>query len=55
MNSRPVVVLAFAVALSMPLFAHHGSAAFDTGKKVTLKAQCRSGCIPTPTVCCGSR
>ena len=37
MKSRPVVVLAFAVALSMPLFAHHGSAAFDTGKKVTLK------------------
>ena len=37
MKSRPVVVLVFAVALSMPLFAHHGSAAFDTGKKVTLK------------------
>jgi hypothetical protein len=37
MKSRPVVVLAFAVAMSMPLFAHHGSAAFDTGKKVTLK------------------
>ena len=37
MKSRPVVVLAFAVALSMPVFAHHGSAAFDTGKKVTLK------------------
>jgi Family of unknown function (DUF6152) len=37
MKSRPVVVLAFAVALSMPLSAHHGSAAFDTGKKVTLK------------------
>ncbi len=37
MKSRPVVVLAFAVAMSMPLFAHHGSAAFDTGKRVTLK------------------
>jgi hypothetical protein len=37
MKSRSVVVLAFAVALSMPVSAHHGSAAFDTGKKVTLK------------------
>ena len=37
MRSRPIVVLAFTVALSIPLSAHHGSAAFDTGKKVTLK------------------
>jgi uncharacterized protein DUF6152 len=37
MKGRLVVVMAFVVALSIPLVAHHGSAAFDTGKKVTLK------------------
>src|SRR5688572_8539255 len=37
MRNRPVVVLASVVALSMPLLAHHGSAAFDTGKKMVLK------------------
>jgi Family of unknown function (DUF6152) len=34
------VVLAMAVGVlmvSIPLFAHHGNAAFDVGKKVTLK------------------
>ena len=31
------VVLAAGVLMSGALFAHHGSAAFDTGKKVTLK------------------
>jgi len=33
-----VSILAFAaLTFSVPLFAHHGNAAFDTGKKVTLK------------------
>ena len=39
MRSRPVIVLAGAlvVLMSLPLFAHHGAAAFDTGKRLTLK------------------
>jgi len=39
MKSRVYIVLAAAVALLIPhpLFGHHGSAAFDTGKTVTLK------------------
>ena len=39
MRNRFVIVLAVAVGLfvSGPLFAHHGAAAFDTGKTVTLK------------------
>src|SRR2546428_14155544 len=39
MRSRLVMVLAGAlvVLMSLPLFAHHGSALFDTGKRVTLK------------------
>jgi hypothetical protein len=39
MKSRSVVILALTAALliQLPLFAHHSSAAFDTGKKLTLK------------------
>ena len=39
MRSRLVMVLAGALVvwMSLPLFAHHGSAMFDTGKRVTLK------------------
>ena len=37
MRRRLVIVLAVGVVTSMPLFAHHGGAAFDTGKMVTLK------------------
>ena len=37
MRSRLVTVFAVAALMSVPLFAHHGSAAFDTGKTVTLK------------------
>jgi hypothetical protein len=34
----PVLVLAFGmVSSSAPLFAHHGTAAFETAKRVTLK------------------
>ena len=32
-----VLAGALVVLMSLPLFAHHGSAAFDTGKRVTLK------------------
>jgi hypothetical protein len=39
MKSRSVVLWTVAAALwiQLPLFAHHSSAAFDTGKKVILK------------------
>ena len=40
MRNRLVAIFAVAVGLliaSVPLAAHHGSAAFDAGKKVTLK------------------
>ena len=39
MKSRLVVLLTVAAALliQLPLFAHHSSAAFDTGKKLVLK------------------
>ena len=40
MRKRPVAIFAVAVSLlivSLPLFAHHGAASFDTTKKVTVK------------------
>jgi len=40
MQGRLLTVLGMAAAVlivSVPLFAHHGNAAFDTGKKVTMK------------------
>ncbi len=39
MRSKPVVLLIVAAALLIqgPVFAHHSSAAFDSGKKVILK------------------
>jgi hypothetical protein len=37
MRGRIIIVLAAGMLMSVPLSAHHGSAAFDTGKKVTLK------------------
>jgi hypothetical protein len=39
MRTRLVIVFAVAAALSMPsgVAAHHGGAAFDAGKKVTIK------------------
>jgi hypothetical protein len=48
MSSRPVVVLAFVVALSMPLLAHHGAAAFETGKKVVLKGTVKDWVYSNP-------
>ena len=40
MKGKFLLVLTLAIAsliISVPLFAHHGNAAFDVGKKVTLK------------------
>jgi hypothetical protein len=37
MRGSLVIVLAVGIVMGVPLFAHHGSAAFDSGKKVTLK------------------
>jgi hypothetical protein len=37
MRGRLVLGLAVGLLMSVPLSAHHGGAAFDTGKKVTLK------------------
>lgn len=50
MRSRPVIVLAVAVGLliPVPLVAHHGSAAFETGKKVTLKGTVREWVYSNP-------
>lgn len=50
MRSRGYIVLAAAVALLVPhpLFAHHGSAAFDTGKKVTLKGTVKEWVYTNP-------
>lgn len=50
MRSRPVIVLAVAVGLliPLPLAAHHGSAAFDTGKKVTLKGTVKEWVYSNP-------
>ena len=48
MRNRPVVVLACVVALSMPLLAHHGSAAFDTGKKMVLKGTVKEWVYSNP-------
>jgi hypothetical protein len=37
MRGRLAIVLFVGVLISAPLFAHHGSAAFDNGKTVVLK------------------
>ena len=50
MRSGPVVVLAVAVGLLIPRpsFAHHSSAAFDTGKKVILKGAVKEWVYANP-------
>lgn len=50
MRSRLVIVLALVIGLMvpLPLFAHHGSAAFDTGKKVTLKGTVKEWVYSNP-------
>jgi hypothetical protein len=41
-------VAAIGLSLSLPLFAHHGSAAFDTGKRVTLKGTVKEWVYSNP-------
>jgi len=50
MRRWPVIVFAAAVTLSMslPVTAHHGSAAFDTGKTVVLKGTVREWLYSNP-------
>jgi hypothetical protein len=50
MRHRSIVVLAAAVGLLIPLraAAHHGSAAFDTGKRVTLKGTVKEWVYSNP-------
>lgn len=38
MRNRLATILLGVLTLSVPLFAHHGAAAYDTTKKITLKA-----------------
>ena len=50
MRSRLVIVWVIAVGLliPLPLVAHHGSAAFDTGKRVTLKGTVKGWVYSNP-------
>jgi hypothetical protein len=50
MRSRLVIVSVIAVGLLIPfpLAAHHGSAAFDTGKRVTLKGTVKEWVYSNP-------
>ena len=50
MRNRLVIVSVAAVGLLIPpsLFAHHGSAAFDTGKRVTLKGTVKEWVYSNP-------
>ena len=50
MRSRRVIVSVAVVGLliPLPLAAHHGSAAFDTGKKVTLKGTVKEWVYSNP-------
>ena len=50
MKRRLVIALALAAgtSVSVPLFAHHGAAAFDVGKKVTLKGTVRQWVFTNP-------
>ncbi len=43
-----VSVAAIGLLLSAPLAAHHGAAAFDTGKKVTLKGTVKEWIYSNP-------
>jgi len=50
MISKPVVLLTVAAALLIqgPIFAHHSSAAFDSGKRVTLKGTVKEWVYSNP-------
>jgi hypothetical protein len=37
-RNKLIAILLGLLAVSVPLFAHHGAAAYDTTKKITLKA-----------------
>ena len=43
-----VLAAALAVVISPPLVAHHGNAAFDTGKRVTLKGAVKEWVYSNP-------
>ena len=50
MKNRVVVILALAIglAVSAPLFAHHGAASFETGKTVVLKGTVKEWLYSNP-------
>ena len=43
-----MIALVMGLAVSAPLFAHHGAASFDTGKKVTLKGTVKEWIYSNP-------
>jgi hypothetical protein len=47
--SKPLIVVwAMAASMSVPVVAHHGNAAFDTGKRVTLKGTVKQWVYSNP-------
>jgi hypothetical protein len=51
MRSWPVIIVfiaAVGLSIAVPLSAHHGSAAFDTGKKVVLKGTVKEWLYSNP-------
>jgi hypothetical protein len=51
MRSWPVIIVFIAaveLSIAVPLSAHHGSAAFDTGKKVVLKGTVKEWLYSNP-------
>ncbi len=49
MRNRLILsVVAVGLLLPLPLFAHHGGAAFDSGKKVTLKGTVKEWVYSNP-------
>ncbi len=52
-TSKQIFILAsalLALAVCTPLFAHHGTAAFDTGKEITLKGNITDFVFSNPHV-----
>lgn len=49
-NTLILSAVALGLLIPLPLSAHHGSAAFDTGKKVTLKATVKEWIYSNPHV-----
>ena len=48
MSRRMTIACALALAMAVPLVAHHGNAAFDTGKRITLKGTVRQWIYSNP-------